>query len=313
MGALNESLDPCSQTEESWYHPPHTGEPEPFSPILFPTPTPILARTWSVESSTSLEPETTLSGPSDDLRHSLNREEGDHDAQFSVAMCDAKDKRSNVRGCTRGPNRRRPGTGYSDLMDKLPKEVQDALNRNYRDCCEVVVKKDNSTMQKHRFSNRHCSNLPQELQELLPTFTCPAFVAMNSSCRSAKAGRYDSTERHCQNCPGFKELNTAGQMYPMELTKGEFKAVRDYRRSAHPSQAQGTYPLLVQNASMKVLAMILRLEPSSLLVYNPIYMSDSIGNASATDIVADERPSFTSWDEGDRYGRHFSGSNIWFA
>lgn len=69
---------------------------------------------------------------------------------------------------------------------KLPKEVQDALNRDYRNCCEVVVNKDSSTIQKHKFSNRHCTNLPQELQELLPSFTCPAFVAMHGLCRSAK-------------------------------------------------------------------------------------------------------------------------------
>jgi hypothetical protein len=115
MNALNESPDTCSQTEGSFY-PPHTGEPEPFFPIHFPTPTSILARTSSVESSTSLESASTLSsGPYDGLCHPLDRKEGDHDAQFAAAMGGDEDKRSNVKR-HRGPNRRRPGTGYSDLM-----------------------------------------------------------------------------------------------------------------------------------------------------------------------------------------------------
>ena len=116
MNPLNESPDACPQTEGSFY-PPQTGGPEPFFPILFPTPAPIFAGTSSVEPSTSLRSSSTLwSGPSDDLHHSLNREEGDHDAQPAAVMGDAEDKRSNVTRRTRGPNRRRPGTGYSDLM-----------------------------------------------------------------------------------------------------------------------------------------------------------------------------------------------------
>ena len=208
MDAINESPDPCSQTEGSWYYPTHAGEPAPSFPILFPTPTSILERTSSIESSTSLESTTTFcSDSSDDLHHSLDGEEGDHDAQPAAAMDNAENKGCNVTRRTRGPNRRRPGSAYSELIvrsfvsscmmefymdsytvtkDKLPTEVRDALNQNYHGCCEVVVKRDNSTMQKHRFSNRHCSNLPQELQALLPSFTCPAFVVMHSSCRSAK-------------------------------------------------------------------------------------------------------------------------------
>ena len=208
LSALNESPDAYSQTEGSFY-PPQTCELESFFSILFPTPAPISTRTSSVESATSLDSLSTLwSGPSEDLHHSLDTEERDHDAQPAVVMGDAEDKRFNVTRRTRGPNRRRPGTGYSDLMvrslvswscmmefymdscavakDKLPTEVQDALNRNYRNCCEVVVKKDTSTIQKHKFSNRHCSNLPQELHALLPSFACPAFVAMHGSCKSAK-------------------------------------------------------------------------------------------------------------------------------
>ncbi|KAH9995879.1 hypothetical protein BJV74DRAFT_950409 [Russula compacta] len=91
----------------------------PLSPSFdsFPTPAPTLARTSSVESSPSLESSSTLwSGPSDDLHHSLDREDGDHDAQPAVAMGDAENKGCNVTRCTRGPNRRHPGTGYDELM-----------------------------------------------------------------------------------------------------------------------------------------------------------------------------------------------------
>ena len=112
-----ESLDSCSQTEESLYYPPPTGELEPFFSTLFPTPIPILTRTPSVDSSTSLSSASTLwSGASDDLHHSFDGEERDHDAQYAAAMGDAENTGCNVTRRRRGPNRRRPGTGYSDLM-----------------------------------------------------------------------------------------------------------------------------------------------------------------------------------------------------
>lgn len=50
---------------------------------------------------------------------------------------------------------------------------------------------------------------------------------------SARAGRYDSTERHCNNCPGFKELQSAyekGILHPFVVSKEEFESIRRYRR-----------------------------------------------------------------------------------
>lgn len=109
----------------------------------------------------------------------------------------------------RGPNKRPPGTAFLDLLvgsfrliriilerlmtfnetshsssqDVLPKEVKEALDMNYKGCCESVNTTDASTRQKHVFSNRHCKNLPKHYQELVPNFVCPAFVAFKSNCR----------------------------------------------------------------------------------------------------------------------------------
>ena len=106
-------------------------------------------------------------------------------------------------------------------------------------------------------------------------------------------------------------MDTEGLLYPIELTKGEFKAVQDFRKSTYSSQ--DTFPLLLQNAVVKVLAMRLGREPSSLPVDYPIYTSDSMDNASASDVVTDERYSFTSGNEGDGYGHLFSDSSFRFA
>jgi hypothetical protein len=106
----------------------------------------------------------------------------------------------------RGPNKRRPGTGYVDMMVRLvwlflsrgvvclsavakgnlPADVQDALRTRYEGCCEVVKGKDVSTMQKHWFSKGHFKRLPPEYQDMLPVFTCPAFISLNSKCKRAK-------------------------------------------------------------------------------------------------------------------------------
>jgi hypothetical protein len=70
--------------------------------------------------------------------------------------------------------------------DKLSPDVQDALRVEYPGCCEIVNGKDISTIQKHRFSNRHFNKVPVEFQSLLPSFTCPAFVSLHGKCKSAK-------------------------------------------------------------------------------------------------------------------------------
>jgi len=49
-----------------------------------------------------------------------------------------------------------------------------------------VNKKDNSTVHKHRFSNKHFDQVPSDLQDELPATICPAFIAMHPNCANAK-------------------------------------------------------------------------------------------------------------------------------
>ena len=116
---------------------------------------------------------------------------------------------------TRGPNKRPPGTGFADLLvrfisffyissrsrlftrtenlsqNKLPWEVRVPLENFYTGCCQQDVKPGQKppqkcSRQKHLFSLRHCRNLEEDMQKLLPFFVCPAFIAHHAQCRSAK-------------------------------------------------------------------------------------------------------------------------------
>ncbi|KAN0118410.1 hypothetical protein V8E52_005140 [Russula decolorans] len=149
----------------------------------------------------------------------------------------AKSKRAHARR-TRGPTRNTRGkrgkpycSGFEDMFNKLPLEVQRALNTFYTGCCESMTDRDNSTRQKHMFSKRHYENLPKEFLDILPCFVCPAYIAFHGACTSAKPGRYDSTERHCRSCAGFQEMNSESQilLFPLKITKGEYEAIRIYR------------------------------------------------------------------------------------
>ncbi|KAH9172371.1 hypothetical protein EDB89DRAFT_921296 [Lactarius sanguifluus] len=133
----------------------------------------------------------------------------------------------------RAPNTRRPGSGYVDMMRALSEEVQNALQQEYANCCETVRGRDPSTVQKHRFTKRHFDKVDPQYQGVLPSFTCPAFVGLDEQCKSAKFGRYDSAERHCIKCPGFLEMRRkmeSTSLYPFQISKEEFEAVRDYRK-----------------------------------------------------------------------------------
>jgi len=71
-------------------------------------------------------------------------------------------------------------------QSELPDEVQNALQQDYADCCEVVRGKDLSTVQKHRFTRRHFNKVDPKYQPLLPAFICPAFAGLYDECKSAK-------------------------------------------------------------------------------------------------------------------------------
>ncbi|KAH9173324.1 hypothetical protein EDB89DRAFT_720044 [Lactarius sanguifluus] len=140
----------------------------------------------------------------------------------------------------RAPNKRRPGSGYVDMMNALPNEVQHALQQEYANCCEVVRGKDPSTVQKHRFTRRHSERVDPIYQGLIPSFICPAFVGLDEECKNAKSGRYDSTERHCIKCPGFMTMRKRNgsiiDLYPFQISKEEFEAFRGYRKSKAKSK-----------------------------------------------------------------------------
>ncbi|KAH9972956.1 hypothetical protein BGW80DRAFT_1310706 [Lactifluus volemus] len=157
----------------------------------------------------------------------------------------------------RGPNKRRPGTGYVDMMENLPAEVQDALRTRYEGCCEVVKGKDVSTLQKHWFSKGHYKKLPSEYQDMLPVFTCPAFISLDSKCKKAKAGRYDSTDRHCKGCNGFSEVFSNIPASPLEVTIGEFKSIQAFRNNPESGKTDDETPSLVEAAVVKMVKMVM--------------------------------------------------------
>jgi hypothetical protein len=51
-----------------------------------------------------------------------------------------------------------------------------------------------------------------------------------------RPGRYDSAERHCKNCPGFHEINSKSDVFPVEITKREHVAIVAYRTTENRSK-----------------------------------------------------------------------------
>lgn len=65
-------------------------------------------------------------------------------------------------------------------------EVKAALHMYDVGCCKDNLKKDASTKHKHMFSNGHVKKFCKGMEELIPAFVCPAFVAFNVHCRNAR-------------------------------------------------------------------------------------------------------------------------------
>ncbi|KAH9021137.1 hypothetical protein EDB85DRAFT_435355 [Lactarius pseudohatsudake] len=197
----------------------------------------------------------------------------------------------------RGPNKRRPGSGYVDMMNTLSIEVQHALQQEYPNCCEVVRGKDPSTVQKHRFTRRHSEKVDPRYQGVLPSFTCPAFVGMDEQCKNAKFGRYDSTERHCIRCPGFIAMGKRMQstdLYPFQTTKEEFEAVRDYRKTNAKAKADPDTsvraPALVEAALFKLISTLTGATCSPKLAVSESQPADDLEDAE----LDEEQPSPSS-------------------
>ncbi|KAI0306862.1 hypothetical protein B0F90DRAFT_1813722 [Multifurca ochricompacta] len=243
------------------------GEPQVFLNLLthieaptFKAPTPV-TRTCSIESVASSTSNSSLESVSTDSSENSSQDMGQpSESQENINPSPKpvrKTRRKNKK--PRGPNKKLSGVAYADMMCLLPDYIQESLRQEYPGCCEVVRGKDASTVQKHRFSNRHFSKIPCEYQPILPSFICPAYVGLHDKCKNAKAGRYDSTERHCKNCEGFAELRENAKidtLYPLAITKGEFQAVQDHRRRLRPGRDVDAPPL-VENAIMRLLSMLI--------------------------------------------------------
>ena len=84
-----------------------------------------------------------------------------------------------------------------------------------------------------------------------------SYVAFAAGAATSVGGvvfpRYDSADRHCRNCETFKgfageRLVDGTVLSPLLLTRGEFEAIRDFRKHALPGHWQRCYSPQVQNA-----------------------------------------------------------------
>ena len=180
---------------------PHSQAQSSFTTVLSPT-------CGSSESTSLRGPLTPSSGPV--TLHQKKKEKG-NPGKRATRNATQSAKHQLLTGNPRqkrGPNKRPPGTSFSDLLvcsfrllsdnkkrlltsrnfsspqDGLPHEVRTALEEEYKGCCDSINTKDKSIKQKHWFTNRHCRNLAKNCQEAVPNFVCPAFLAFNSKCRA---------------------------------------------------------------------------------------------------------------------------------
>jgi hypothetical protein len=181
----------------------------------------------------------------------------------------------------------------SDRLPKksLPEAVQRVLVKFY-ECCGNAKKKDKNTLMKHRLTNKHFTHaVAGSALNVQPVATCPAFLSMHGLCRNAKyvspfalpffafissvltvafrPGRYDSSKRHCDDCAGFKKIGAKCQqsgmaITPVQITRGEFLAVQEFRRNVRSGQEPYAEPVL--NAVFKLFAMMATSETGSIAI-----------------------------------------------
>ena len=46
---------------------------------------------------------------------------------------------------------------------------------------------------------------------------------------SFRAGRYDSTDRHCKNCSGYSHINKGKGAFPVVITRAQYNSIQHYR------------------------------------------------------------------------------------
>ncbi|KAH9972961.1 hypothetical protein BGW80DRAFT_1252319 [Lactifluus volemus] len=264
-GAGDLMSEPGDSVNMGFLNPPFDGEPEPTFPLINEAPyTHVpsqITRNPSTSSNASYTSESSFLSTSTypptptfpEQAEALPKSEDKH-----LACTANRGARRENRRFGPYPTSRRGqnlGTGAGVLMESLPEDVQLALQVFYPGCCEVVNGKDSSTWQKHWLTKKHFSNLP-ECQSMQPAFICPAFISLHPKCTTAKAGRYDATNRHCKGCRGFKELFSNIKVSPLEITVGEFSAVSAYRKARDFGKTD-VAPPLVDAAIAKVMKMLI--------------------------------------------------------
>ncbi|KAI0285153.1 hypothetical protein BC826DRAFT_1189743 [Russula brevipes] len=284
--------------------PPTGGVHAPVFPTyddLFPTPTSFISAP-SLQPSGSLQPTSTVSYDAAPFGNLLSPES--NDARPTAKSLGKRKRSESPRPRIRRLRKRRcPGTGYADVMAGLPIAIQNALMQEYPDCCTAVKKRDDSALMKHRFSRAHHEMVPADLQPQLPAFTCPAFIALHPECPSAKHGRYDSSERHCEGCPGFKEIRGHALVFPIGITRQEFESILKFRKAAKPLNPDGeaVFSSHVQDAVFKFLDMFLKgMRPQS------VSPSSNVTSDRQHSFVFDDEGVEGDGDNGDLSGHEYS-------
>lgn len=60
---------------------------------------------------------------------------------------------------------------------------------------------------------------------------------------SPRAGRYDSTDRHCRNCEGFSEINQGNKRaFPVVITRAQYMGLHKYRTACAARSNGGKQP-----------------------------------------------------------------------
>jgi hypothetical protein len=72
-----------------------------------------------------------------------------------------------------------------------------------------------------------------------------------------RAGRYDSTDRHCKGCNGFSEVFSNIPASPLEVTIGEFKSIQAFRNNPESGKTDDETPALVEAAVVKMVKMVM--------------------------------------------------------
>jgi hypothetical protein len=118
--------------------------------------------------------------------------------------------------------------------------------------CLPCFYQDVRQLQKRQVSFPHSGLLPSSP---LPPFPFNIF----RSHVAFRAGRHDSAKRHCVKCPGFKELGRGLEIFPVKVTRGEYEAIKEFRKNS--VLGQGILSPPVESALSRVSEMLAGAKP----------------------------------------------------